>query len=88
MPLKNSKSGQTMKISSTSGNHINSIDDKQDSTSSCKTTISFYNIFLGKQTQEQIICQERIKWIPRTIKRISRCLKMSYEQEESGQKQR
>ena len=77
-----------MKISSTSGNHINSMDNKQDSISSYKTTILFYNLFQGKQTQEQIFCQGRIKWIPRTITRISKCLKMSYEQEESTQKQK
>ena len=41
-----------MKISSTSENHINSMDNKQDGISSYKTKISFYNLFQGKQTQE------------------------------------
>ena len=61
MPLKSLKFEQTTKISSTFENYINLIDNKQNDTSSCKTTISFYDIFQRKQTQEQIFCQERIK---------------------------
>jgi len=50
--MKSSKSGQIMKISSTSGNHTNSMDDKQDSIPNCKIMISFCDIFQEKQMQE------------------------------------
>ena len=42
------KSGQIMKISSILENHINSIDNKQDSILSYKTMILFYNILQRK----------------------------------------
>ena len=42
--------------------------------------ILFCNTFEERQTQLQIFCQERIKWIPKTVTRTSRYLKTSYKQ--------
>jgi len=50
-----------MKTSSILGNYTNLMDNKKDSTSSCKTMILFYDIFQGRQIWKWIFCQEKIK---------------------------
>src|SRR5882757_3115020 len=82
------KSNQTTKIYPTSENHVISMDNKHDGMNTYRNSTSSSNIYLAKQTQKQIYCQDyhgtrrrylnqiRSKSLKKTSSyRISECLR-------------